>query len=256
MRLSALVPTFNEERRIEACLRSLDFCDEIVLVDSFSTDRTLEIARRFTDRVFLRPWKGSNDQKEFARQEARGEWVLSVDADEVVSRALRDEILRRLPQAREPGFLLPIRTYYRDRWVKVGGLWPGYHLRLFRRDAGCWEGAIEPHERVRLRGRPGRMRAPLLHYSYEDLQDFLDKAWRHAEIWAESQRRAGRQARAWSLVTRPLFRFLRDYLGRGGFLGGGFGLLFCVLQAHYTFLKYARLWEGTRARRPLPRKGA
>jgi hypothetical protein len=245
MKLSAIVPTFNEERRIEACLRALSFCDEIVLVDSFSRDGTVEIARRYTDRIFQRPWKGSNDQKEFARQQARGEWVLSVDADEVVSDALREEVLRARDAA-HAGYRIPVRTYYRDRWVKVGGLWPGYHLRFFRRELGRWDGAIEPHEHVVLQGTVGRLRGWLDHYSYEDLQDFLDKAHRHAAIWAASQARAGRRVSAASLWLRPAARFLRDYLARGGFLGGGFGLFFCALQAHYTFLKYARLWEASR----------
>lgn len=245
MRISALVPTFNEERRIEACLRSLSFCDEIVLVDSYSRDRTVEIARRFTDRIFERTWKGSNDQKEFARRQARGEWVLSVDADEEVTPALRQEILRRIEGAPEAGFLVPVRTYYRERWVRVGGLWPGLHLRLFRRDAGRWDGTVEPHERVIVDGPVGRLRAHLDHHSYEDLQDFLDKAHAHAEIWAASQARAGRRAGAASMLLRPAFRFLRDYVARGGFLFGAFGLFFCALQAHYTFLKYARLWERT-----------
>jgi glycosyltransferase involved in cell wall biosynthesis len=246
VKLSALVPTFNEERRIAACLEALSFADEIVLIDSFSTDRTVEVARRYTDRIFQRPWKGSNDQKEFARQQARGEWVLSVDADEIVTVALREEIAVRTARGDVAGFRIPVRTYYRDRWVKAGGLWPGYHLRLFRRELGHWEGTVEPHERVVLRGRTARLRAPLDHHSYEDLQDFLDKAHRHASLWAESQARAGRRAGAASLLARPAARFLRDYLVRGGFLQGGLGLLFCALQAHYTFLKYARLWEATR----------
>jgi hypothetical protein len=250
MKLSALVPTLNEERRVEDCLRSLSFCDEIVLVDSFSADRTLEIARRYTDRIFQRPWRGSNDQKEFARQQARGEWVLSVDADEVVTPELRGEILRRLSRPDAVGYRIPVRTFYRDRWVKVGGLWPGHHLRLFRRSAGRWDPTTEPHERVVLAGRPGRLRAHLLHRSYESLQDFLDKAHAHARLWAATQAAAGRRASALDLLLRPAFRFLRDYLARGGLLGGGFGLFFCALQAHYTFLKYARLWSEGRPPAP------
>jgi glycosyltransferase involved in cell wall biosynthesis len=245
-RLSALVPTFNEEKRIAACLESLSFCDEIVLVDSFSTDHTVEIARRYTDRVFERAWSGSNSQKEFARTEARGEWVLSVDADEVVTPALRDEILARIAKPDAAGYRIPIRTYLRDRWIKVGGLWPGLHLRLFRRDLGRWDAAIEPHERVALNGRIARLRGHIDHFSYEDLQDFLEKARRHAEIWAESQARLHRRVSVVSLMTRPLFRFVRDYIARGGFLGGSFGLFFCALQAHYTYLKYLSLWERSR----------
>lgn len=246
MKLSALVPTFNEERQIEACLRSLSFCDEIVLVDSYSTDRTVEIAARYTDRIFRRPWKGSNDQKDFARRQARGEWVLSVDADEIATEELRDEILARI--GREPfvGYRIPIRTTYRGRWVKVGGLWPGYHLRLFRRDAGRWDNTIEPHERVVLEGRCGRMRGHLLHHSYDGLQDLLDKSRRDAWRWAETQAAAGRRVGAASLVARPAVRFLRDYLFGAGFLRGGFGLHFCVVLAHYTYLKYLFLWERGR----------
>ena len=248
MRLSALVPTFNEEKRIEACLQALSFCDEIILVDSHSTDRTVELARRYTDRIFVRPWSGSNDQKDFARQQARGEWVLSVDADEVVSEALREELLARLAAPNAQGYLVPIRTFYRERWVKVGGLWPGYHLRFFRRLAGRWDSAIEPHEHVTVEGAVGRLRGHLLHYSYENLQDFLDKAHRHAQLWAKTQHRAGRRAGGFSLVARPAFRFVRDYVFRGGFLGGSFGFFFCALQAHYTFLKYALLWEQGRGK--------
>ena len=248
LRLTALVPTFNEERRIAACLEALAFCDEIVLVDSHSTDRTVEIARRYTDRIYMRPWSGSNNQKDFARRQARGRWVLSVDADEVVTPALRDELLAIVsePSPGHAGYLVPIRTYYRDHWVKVGGLWPGYHLRFLQRDLGYWDPAIEPHETVRLRGTRSRTRGHLDHFSYDSLQDFLDKADRHAQLWADSQHRAGRRIGVFSMFARPLFRFARDYLLRGGFLGGGFGLFFCALQAHYTFLKYAKLSERTR----------
>ena len=147
------------------------------------------------------------------------------------------------------GYQLPIRTYLRDRWVKVGGLWPGYHLRFFRREHGRWDSLIEPHEHVTVDGRVGRLRGHLLHYSYEDLQDFLDKAERHASIWAEAKYKAGQRTSGLAMFTRPTFRFLRDYLLRGGFLGGGFGLFFCGLQAHYTFLKYLKLWALCRPMR-------
>jgi glycosyltransferase involved in cell wall biosynthesis len=248
LELSAIVPTFNEERRIAACLESLSFCDEIVLVDSFSTDRTLEVARRYTERVYQRAWSGSNDQKDFARRQARGEWVLSIDADEVVTPALAREIREHIRAGDAAGYRIPIRTYFRERWVKAGGLWPGRHLRLFRRDLGYWDPSIEPHERVVLFGRVAALRAHVDHHSYDDLRDFLDKAARHAEIWAASQHRAGARAAARDLALRPLFRFVRDYALRGGFLQGAFGLFFCALQAHYTYLKYLDLWERGRER--------
>jgi glycosyltransferase involved in cell wall biosynthesis len=246
-KLSACVITFQEEDRIEDCLESLAFCDELVVVDSRSTDRTRELAAARGARVVERDWPGHVKQKEFAIRLASHEWVLCVDADERVSDELRREIvaLRDGGFAGHAGWSFPRKTFYLGRFVEHGLWYPDRQLRLFDRRRGRW-GGHDPHDRVELEGSAGKLRGDLLHYSYRGLDDHLRTIEKYTTIMAQGMRERGVRASALDLVTHPAARFLRGYVLKLGFLDGWRGLLIACLAAYYAMLKYAKLLVAQR----------
>jgi glycosyltransferase involved in cell wall biosynthesis len=242
--ISAIVVCFNEEENIGACLESLRWCDEIVVVDAFSTDRTVEICRQFTDRVLQRAWSGYRDQKEFAHSQATREWVLLVDADERVTPGLQDEIRRALQSdgGAYAGYAIPRLVFYLKRWWRRGGWYPDYDVRLFQRARAAW-GGKDPHEKILVQGRVRRLKQPLHHFTYRDMADHLERINRFTSIAAGELRRAGRPPRAIDALFRPAARFFFSYVLKRGFLEGFAGFYVAVTAAMYVFLKYAKLWE-------------
>ena len=246
-RLSVVVVTRNEEDRLRACLESVAWADQIVVVDAESDDKTVTIAREFTDHVVVRPWPGYAAQKNVAIEMATGEWVLSLDADEVVSTELTAEI-RRVLAADGPadGYAVPRRNIFWGRWVRHGGLYPDWQLRLFRRGRGRFiERAV--HESVRVDGRVERLAGHLEHRSYRDVGDFLARADRYAALAAADAVAQGRRARARDFVLRPLGRFLSMYVLYRGFLDGWRGFLLASLYAYYVLIRAVKIWERTKA---------
>lgn len=241
-RLSACVITFQEEDRIEECLASLAFCDELVVVDSGSTDRTRELARAAGARVIEQPWAGFVAQKQAAIDHAAHDWVLIVDADERVGPELRAQIeaLRAAGFPGSAGWECPRKTFYLGRFIEHGLWYPDRQLRLFDRRRGRI-GGHEPHDKTLLDGPKGRLTGDLLHYSYRDLDDHLRRIDKYTAIMAQGLFERGRRASAWHLVFHPLVRFIRGYVFKLGFLDGWRGLLVAFLAAHYVRLKYARL---------------
>jgi tRNA A-37 threonylcarbamoyl transferase component Bud32 len=249
--ISCVVICGNERHRIRACLDSVAWCDEIVVVDSYSTDGTWDIVHEYTPLTFRRSWNGHVEQKQYALDHARHPWVLNVDADECVSPALRDEIEEILAHDGRgyDGFLVPRVVYYLGRWWWQGGWYPDRRLRLFRREHAIW-GGEDPHEKVLLRGRVGRVREPLWHYTYDDISDHVRTINRFTST-AAAQRVRARPASWPKLVLRPLGRFVRFYVLRGGFRLGRPGLFVAVSAAVYVHLKYAK--QDERARHEAPR---
>jgi glycosyltransferase involved in cell wall biosynthesis len=246
--VSVVVVTLNEEERLRPCLESVAWADEIVVVDAESSDKTVQLAREFTDRVVVRPWPGYAAQKNFGLEQATGDWILSLDADEEVPRELREEVFATLEAGGcAAGYQIPRRNIMWGRWIRHGGLYPDWQLRLFRRGQGRFV-ARAVHESVDVTGTVGRLRNPLLHRSYRDLADFLARADRYSTLAAEEWVRSGRPARATDLVLRPAGRFLSMYLARGGFLDGWRGFLLAVLYAYYVFVRSAKTWERARLR--------
>ena len=182
--VSAIVVCFNEEERIGDCLESLRWCDEIVVVDSFSTDRTPEICRGYTDRFIQREWAGYRDQKAFAHSQATKDWVFLVDSDERVTAELRNEVEDALVQdnGRYAGYAVPRLVHYLDRWWRRGGWYPDYDVRLFRRERATWGGS-EPHEKILVDGAVRRLRNPLHHYSYRNIEDHMQRINRFTSIF-------------------------------------------------------------------------
>lgn len=241
-RLSVVVLSYNEEAILGKCLSSVRWADEIVLVDSFSTDSTLEIARRFTDRIFQHPWQGFGKQKNLALEYASFPWVLSLDADEVVSPELAGEIRDALEQEqRVSGYEVPRMSYYLGRFLRH--CWyPDYKVRLFRKDRARWKDQ-EVHEIVLLEGRSGRLRNPLLHYSFPTLDGHIEVLQRYTSLGARQLDQRRRFFPLHRLLGSPLVMFLKLYVVKRGFLDGLPGLIACVFSGFHEFVKYAKLFE-------------
>lgn len=247
-----MVITRNEERHIAAALESLGFCDDIVVVDSGSTDATCRIAERMGARVLVRtPWPGFVEQRNRAVSEARHDWILAVDADERVSAALRGEI-KALCSAgpAASGYLVPRVAHYLGRWIRGTDWYPDRQLRLFDRRRGRWTGG-RVHESVRVEGRVDRLEGELEHYPYDDLGAHLRTIDRYTELWARDAFEAGRSAPgAAALALVPAWAFFRSYVLKAGFRLGRPGLVVAAMGGYYTFLKLARLGELHRGSRP------
>jgi glycosyltransferase involved in cell wall biosynthesis len=241
--LSVAIVVLNEEERMRACLESVVWADEIVVVDAGSSDKTMAVAREFTDRAMFRAWDGYGAQKNFALGQCRGDWLLSIDADERVPDALREEIQATIrSDRREVGYYLPRKNVFEGRWVRHGGLYPDWQLRLFRRRRGAFlERAV--HESVRADGPTGRFSAALVHESYRGIGDAVARLNRYSDLAAADLARAGRGGSLWDLLARPAWRFVGMYLLRAGFLDGWRGLVLAALHAHYVFLRAAKVRE-------------
>ena len=245
--LSACIITFNEADRIEECLRSVSFCDEIIVLDAHSTDGTRELAARHGARVIERDWPGYRSQKQFAVEAARHDWVLCIDADERVSETLRAEIMTLRSQgfAGAAGFSVPRITEYFGRFLRHGNAYPDRLVRLFDRRRGGWSGH-EIHENTRVDGPTGRLRGRLEHYSYRSLYDRQSRMQRYAELMAQAMYERGERCGLTPVLLNPQWRFLRVYLLRLGFLDGWRGLVFALIEAGYVRRKYLALYARSR----------
>ena len=243
MKITATVITLNEEHNIAAALESLAWADEIVVVDSHSTDETAAIARRHTDRVVARDWAGYVDQKNYAASIASHDWILSVDADERVTPELAAEIRTILGGTpREAAFRIPRVTWHLGRWIRTTDWYPDFQLRLYDRRVAQWSGWYV-HEAVTVRGETGRLRGELQHYAYRDIADHLETIDRYATYAARQMHEAGRRAGLLQIAGHPPLAFLRNYLAHGGIRDGTIGFIISSLNAYYVFLKLAKLWE-------------
>jgi glycosyltransferase involved in cell wall biosynthesis len=244
MRISATVITFNEEENISAALESLSWADEIIVVDSESADHTVEIARRYTDRVFVRPWPGYSDQKNFAADQARNDWIFSLDADERVSENLAREIaqLNIDPGAQIAGFEMPRLTNYLGLWIRHSGWYPDYKLRLYDRKRGRWRGHYV-HESLQADGEIKRLNGDLLHHTVRDVSEHHLRIDRYTTLAAEQMHSEGKRSSLLTLLFTPMLTFFRSYVVKLGFLDGARGLAIAYFAAHYTFLRALKLWE-------------
>lgn len=243
-----MVICLNEAKRIGDCLRSLSFCDEIVVIDSGSTDGTQDIVRSAGARLIERPFLSWNDQKDFGRRESTGPWVLNIDADEVVSPDLRDEIRRVLAPSLDPqiaGFRIPFRNYLRDAWIKSCGFYPDPHVRLVRKDRARWD-TESVHDKLVVDGTIADLTGHIDHYSFESITDYLEKSNIYAEAFARDALARGKKSGVLKIITHTLTRFFRSYLLRGGIFDGVLGITMAGLQAAGVFQKYIRLWEMQR----------
>jgi glycosyltransferase involved in cell wall biosynthesis len=236
----------DEEQDLPACLESLRWADElIVVVSAESLDQTAQVARRDSDRVLVRPWQGFARTRNWAIEQAAGPWVLMVDADERVTPELAEEIRQAVARPAAAAYRLPRAFFFCGHRLRHGGCWPDDVLRLFRRDAGRYA-ERRLHERFQPTGPVGRLKQPLLHYGYRDLDEYFEKFSRYADLAARDLWEDGRRARPWDWLS-PAFTFLSRYLLRAGFRDGMPGLVYSALGAAFVLARTARLWELARA---------
>lgn len=243
-RLSVIVTTFNEEVNIEDCIRSVRWADEVLVVDSFSGDRTVECVRAFPDvRLEQREYFGSAAQKNWSLDRVAHDWVLILDADERVPEALACEILRLLIAGpRAYGYYLRRRNIVLGKEIRHSGWSTDKVIRLFRRDKGRYPNR-RVHADLDVEGAVPVLKHALLHYTFRSMGQYLEKLQNYAEWGAAQAFREGKDAGFVELGLRPLWRFIRTYLIQLGVLDGRHGLVVCGLQAYGTFLKYVRLWD-------------
>ena len=242
-RLSAIVTTFNEAAHVEECLRRLAFADELIVVDSFSTDATPDIARACGARVLQHEYESPAAQKNWAIPQAQHEWVLIVDADEWVTETLAEEIGRTItePGPRD-GYQIKRRNFFLGREIRHSGWQNDWVLRLFQRDKGRYLDR-QVHEQMVVEGPAGRLKERLIHHSYRSLDDYWRKLNRYAEWNATEARRQGVRVSPACMMFHPGLRFLKAYLLQGGFLDGAHGLVVALLTGVYAAAKDLRIWE-------------
>jgi glycosyltransferase involved in cell wall biosynthesis len=254
-KLTVTVITKNESAHIDACLASVAWADEVLVVDSGSPDGTADRARARGARVLVRVWPGYSAQKNFAAGEAAHDWILSVDADERVTPALSEEIRRHLAAPAGPssaGYRIPRVTWHLGRWIRTTDWYPDFQLRLYDRRRARWK-PKRVHESVEIDaagGAAGQLESELEHYAYRDINHHLDTMNRYTTLAAEEMHEAGRRASTWDLVAHPAAAFLRNYVLRRGFTDGAAGFIISSMNAHYVFLKFAKLWALARQQPP------
>ena len=247
MSLSVITITLNEESNIAACLESASWADELIIVDAESNDRTVEIAKAYTQNIHRRKWEGYAAAKAFALGKATHEWVLWLDADERITPELADEIrciIAATPTLHD-GYEVARRAYFLGKWMKHCGWYPGYVIRLFRKSAVKFS-TSSVHERVECTGSVGRLSNDILHYTDENLFHYYAKLNRYTSLAAKDLDVSGRTFRLYDLLVRPPFLFLKMYIVRRGFLDGMHGLILSLLSSAYVFTKYAKLWDRER----------
>jgi glycosyltransferase involved in cell wall biosynthesis len=240
--LSVLVLAKNEAHNIDACLESVRWADEIVVVDTGSSDETVEKARKWTPKVFVTKWQGFAGTKNWGLRHVTGDWVLWLDADERVTPELAAEIQTELLHTPWEGYEIPRKANFLGHWILHGGWYPGYVLRLVRRKWAHFE-AFRVHEGLRRPPRVGRLKHPLLHFTDPTLEHYLTKFNRYTTLAAEDLQEKGRRFHLSDLLVRPVHLFVKMYILKAGFLDGFAGFLLAQLSAFYVFTKYAKLFE-------------
>jgi glycosyltransferase involved in cell wall biosynthesis len=239
--ISGIVITFNEENSLRDCLESLSFVDEIIVVDSKSTDQTVAIAREYTDKVYIIDWDGYAASKNFGIDRAENDWVLSLDADERISDVLRHSI-RNQNLDLFSGYRISRRTWYMGRWITGGGWYPDEAVRLFDRNKGRFR-LVPVHEKVDIEGETGQLEGDILHYSYRNISDHVHRIDRYTDLISETWFKNGRAVTPFRMINRSVWDFFRRYVLRKGFKDGKAGVVLAGMQAFYTFLKFSKTIE-------------
>jgi glycosyltransferase involved in cell wall biosynthesis len=238
--ISLVVITLNEAQNIERCLRSVPWANDIVVLDSGSTDNTAEIAKKLGARVFIEPFRGYRAQKERVTSLAHNDWVVSLDADEALSSELSQEILNQFDSNLD-GYEMPRLSYHMGRWIRHGGWYPDYQLRFFNRTRCKWKGG-HIHEHVEGR-KIKRLKNPIHHWVFKDLADQVDTNNEYSSRGARDLYDRGRKFTGSMLLFKPLSKFLETYIWKRGFLDGTEGFIISVGASYSVFLKYAKLRE-------------
>lgn len=244
--VSIVIITKNEEQNIGDALESVKDFEDIVVVDSFSEDRTIEICRKYTGRVFQHEWQGYAKQKQMAVDYAERDWVLILDADERVTPELKEEIIEVLYKPDCNGFYIPRKNFFLGKWIRHSGWWPDYTLRLFRKDVSYVE-QREVHEKVIVKGAVGYLKKPLEHYTYRSISEYIKKMENYSTLSAREivlkNPKISYTALAFKMTISPVFTFLKMFFLKQGFRDGMHGFILGVFYGFYAFLKYAKALE-------------
>ena len=241
--LSVAIITYNEEDNLPRTLNSIkDIASEIVVIDSHSTDKTREIARFYGAKVYEEDWKGFRDQKNLALEKCTQEWILFLDADEVVSNELKDSIINEIKNPSADGFLINRKTYYLGKFLNY--TWqPDWKLRLVNKKSNpVWDGE-NIHEYLKISGNVRKLKGFLYHYTYKDLEEHFQKSLKYAKLSAEIYYKKGKKFKLHKLILNPIWAFTKIYILELGFLDGIRGLSVGISYLISTFLKYMYLWE-------------
>ncbi len=247
-KLSVTVITKNEAADLGRALESVRWADEIVVVDSESTDGTVAVARQFTDRVIVHPWEGYVAQKNLAASLASHDWILSLDADECVTPDLAAEIRAALANPSHAAFRVRRVTWHLGRWIRSTDWYPDYQLRVYDKRSAGWTGKYV-HEAVLVGGTTGELGGEIQHFAYRDISDHLETIDRYTTLAARQMNEVGRRAGLLQVAGHPLLAFLRNYIVRGGIREGMAGFIISSMNAYYVFLKFAKLWQLQRVQR-------
>lgn len=240
--LSVIIITKNEESHITQCLESVKWADEIIVLDSGSTDKTVEICKQFTSHVFKTDWQGFGIQKQRALEKATGDWMLSIDADETISSQLRTEIETAIQSSEFSGYQIPFLSNYCGKQIKHSGWYPDYHLRLFRRNESEFSIDIV-HEKIYVKGEIGFLKSPILHDSYTDLNEVLIKINSYSSLQAQKLFERGAKSSLSKAIFRALWKFIQTYFVKAGFLDGKHGLMLAISSSEGVYYKYLKLLE-------------
>jgi glycosyltransferase involved in cell wall biosynthesis len=240
--LSIIIITKNEETHIAKCLASVQWADEIIVLDSGSTDETVSICKQFTQHVFEADWKGFGIQKQRVLNKAKGDWVLSIDADEIITPKLRAEIKVAMQSSEFNGYKIPFLSSYCGKNIKHSGWYPDYHLRLFRREAGEFSNDVV-HEKVYVNGKIGVLKSPVLHDSYTDLNEVLVKINHYSTLQAQKMFEIGTRSSLLKAIFSAIWKFLNMYFIKAGFRDGKAGLMLAISSAEGVYYKYLKLLE-------------
>lgn len=253
--ISVVIVTKDEERDIGDALESVKDFEDIVIVDSFSEDRTVEICKKYTNRIYQQEWRGYARQKQLAVNYAEKPWVLILDADERVTPELKEEIKHLFANPSRTnsngylGFYIPRKNFFLGRWIKYGGWWPDYTIRLFRKDSGYVE-EREVHEKIIVKGSVGYLKNPLEHHTYRSISEYIKKMEAYSTLAAKEFVSKNPEPSQPSLIFKmslnPIFTFLKMLFLKQGFRDGIHGFILAVLYSFYTFLKYLKAWEMRR----------
>ena len=241
MGIGALVLTYNEEDMIEPCLESIDWVDEIIVVDSYSEDMTVEICRQYTDKIFKREFDNFSNQRNYGLEKLESEWVLILDADERITDKLQKEIIDITSQKKYNNevYKIPRKSYFLGKWIKHCGWYPDYTVRLFlNRPDHRYQNLV--HEKLNFSGEAGKVENPLIHRTYESLGEFAEKMNHYTEL-------AGQEDEGMPIILvflRPILEFIKKFILQRGFLSGKEGLILSMMLSYYSFLKYAKKWES------------
>lgn len=239
--LTAVILAKNEEKNLPSCLKSIFWVDEIVLIDDYSTDKTIEIAKKSEVEVFQRKLDDFSSQRNFALEKVKSPWVLFIDPDEEVTPELAQEIKQAVKSSEFSGFRFPRKNIIFGKWIKHSGWYPDFQLHLFKKEKGKYVGRV--HEQVEIKGKVGELKNFLIHHNYQSISQYLEKLSRYSSLEAENQIDLGHKFSWKDLIKKPLGEFLRRFFAEEGYKDGVHGLALSLLQAFSELVVYLKIWE-------------